>query len=103
LAGILPAFDGTGTTLGVRIQENVMVRWVQAATSVALVAASPAFAAPAPSIPNFTADSRTGWIKTPGSDEFVQPASGPGPVQDDPNHPYVSNGHPGDAEKPRWP
>jgi len=48
-------------------------------------------------VPNFSPDSITGWVKTPGSDEFISPESGPGPVQDDPAHPYVSNGHPGDG------
>jgi hypothetical protein len=66
----------------------------------ALAAASPGFAAETRSIPNFATDSRTGWVKTPGSDEFIQPASGPGPIQDDPSMPYVSNGHPGDGGDP---
>ena len=39
-------------------------------------------------------------MKTPGSDEFIAPASGPGPVQDDPTVPYVSHGHPGDGGRP---
>jgi hypothetical protein len=67
---------------------------------VGVLAAWPALAAPAHSIPNFATDSGTGWVKTPGSDEFIQPPSGPGPVQDDPTRPYVSNGHPGDGGDP---
>jgi hypothetical protein len=76
-----------------------MLRRVGAAACAGILAVSPAFAAPQ-SIPNFATDSRTGWVKTPGSDEFIQPESGPGPVQDDPKHPYVSNGHPGDGGDP---
>jgi len=41
-------------------------------------------------IPNFAPDNLTGWLKPPG-DEFIQPASGPGPVRSDPSRPYVSN------------
>src|SRR5215467_10358097 len=41
-------------------------------------------------IPNFSPDNVTGWLKPPG-DEFLPPASGPGPVKSDPAHPYVSN------------
>jgi len=67
------------------------------AVCVGVVAAWPALAAQNESIPNFATDSRTGWVKTPGSDEFIPPESGPGPVQDDPARPYVSNGHPGDG------
>jgi hypothetical protein len=76
-----------------------MFRRAGAAACAGILALSPALAAPQ-SIPNFAATSKTGWIKTPGSDEFIQPESGPGPVQDDPNHPYVSNGHPGDGGDP---
>lgn len=65
-----------------------------------VVVAWPALAAQPFAIPDFTGDNRTGWIKTPGSDEFIQPDSGPGPVQDDPTIPYVSNGHPGDGGDP---
>ena len=77
-----------------------MFKTVRAAACLGIVAVSPALSAPNHSVPNFATDSRTGWIKTPGSDEFIQPESGPGPVQDDPSHPYVSNGHPGDGGDP---
>ena len=50
----------------------------------------PALAADNTAIPNFAPDSVTGWLKPPG-DEFLPPASGPGPVKSDPAHPYVSN------------
>ena len=50
----------------------------------------PALSAENEQIPNFAPDSVTGWLKPPG-DEFLPPASGPGPVKSDPAHPYVSN------------
>jgi hypothetical protein len=65
--------------------------WVaSAALACAVAALSPAFAAPNEPIPNFSPDSVTGWLKPPG-DEFLPPASGPGPVRFDPARPYVSN------------
>ena len=56
----------------------------------ALALFGPAVGAENESIPNFAPDSVTGWLKPPG-DEFIPPDSGPGPVQSDPAHPYVSN------------
>jgi hypothetical protein len=56
----------------------------------AVVALSTARAEQNPPVPNFAPDNMTGWLKGPG-DEFLQPASGPGPVRSDPAHPYVSN------------
>jgi hypothetical protein len=50
----------------------------------------PAFGASNAGIPNFAPDRITGWLKPPG-DEFIAPASGPGPVRADASHPYVSN------------
>ena len=50
----------------------------------------PALSAENEQIPNFSPDNVTGWLKPPG-DEFLPPASGPGPVKSDPAHPYVSN------------
>jgi hypothetical protein len=55
-----------------------------------LIAVAPASAAPDEKIPNFAPDSATGWLKPPG-DEFIQPASGPGPVKSDPSAPYHTN------------
>jgi hypothetical protein len=49
------------------------------------------------SVPNFSPDSRTGWIagvpdgETPIGDDFLQPPSGPGPVTFDKAHPYIDN------------
>jgi hypothetical protein len=81
-------------------EERVMSKIAVAVACVVVVAATPALAAPHRQIPNFATDSRTGWVKTPGSDEFIQPKSGPGPVQDDPAYPYESHGHPGDGGDP---
>jgi hypothetical protein len=50
----------------------------------------PVLAAENGPIPNFAPDSVTGWLKPPG-DEFIAPASGPGPIKSDPARPYVSN------------
>ena len=45
------------------------------------------------SIPNFNPDGLTAWTSNrPKSDDFLPPASGPGPVLSDPAHPYVPNG-----------
>jgi hypothetical protein len=44
-------------------------------------------------VPNFSTDSSVGWVASGmgfGTD-FVQPPSGPGPVTNDPAHPYVTN------------
>ena len=61
-----------------------------AALGYAVAVLSPALAEPNNPIPNFAPDSTTGWLKPPG-DEFIAPASGPGPVRFDPARPYVSN------------
>ena len=48
-------------------------------------------------IPNFSPDSRVGWIagvpdsETPIGDEFIQPPSGPGPVTFDRAYPFIDN------------
>ena len=58
---------------------------------------SPAIGADSAAIPNFSPDSRTGWIagvpegETPIGDDFLQPPSGPGPVTFDRAHPFVDN------------
>jgi hypothetical protein len=57
----------------------------------------PAAGVESAAIPNFSPDSRTGWIaglpdgETPIGDDFLQPPSGPGPVTFDKAHPYVDN------------
>jgi hypothetical protein len=49
--------------------------------------------APTTSVPNFSPDSSTGWIPDrPTGDDFLPPASGPGPVMSAKDHPYVPNG-----------
>jgi hypothetical protein len=47
----------------------------------------------AEAIPNFAPDGSTAWTSDrPQSDDFLPPASGPGPVLSDKAHPYVPNG-----------
>jgi len=77
--------------------QGVIVSGILAGVLWSSAALWPALGAQGAPIPNFAPDSVTGWVKTPGSDEFIPPESGPGPVQDDPARPYVSNGHPGDG------
>src|SRR5215472_10482066 len=44
-------------------------------------------------IPNFAPDDRTAWFPDrPTGDDFLPPASGPGPVMSAKDHPYVPNG-----------
>jgi hypothetical protein len=53
----------------------------------------PASAAEPAAVPNFATDSNVGWVASGmgfGTD-FVQPRTGPGPVINDPAHPYVTN------------
>jgi hypothetical protein len=49
----------------------------------------PALAVDAKAAPNFAPDSIVGWIAVPGG--FKPPASGPGPISNDPAHPQVVN------------
>ena len=59
----------------------------------ALSAPLPTTGAALTPIPNFSADPTIGWIASGmgfGTD-FVQPTSGPGPVVNDPVHPYITN------------
>ena len=64
---------------------------------VAAALSWPATGAESSAVPNFSPDSRTGWIagvpdsETPIGDDFLQPASGPGPVTFDRAHPFVDN------------
>lgn len=69
-----------------------LIRWsLVAGTAIVL---SPVYGAgESAKIPNFAPDSKVGWVAAGfgfGND-FVQPASGPGPVTNDPAHPYLSN------------
>jgi len=62
-----------------------------------LAALLPAAAAENAAVPNFGMDAKVGWIagvqdsKDPIGDDFISPASGPGPVTSDPAHPYIDN------------
>src|SRR5947207_15593802 len=71
-------------------RRTVAVTATFAAMRYAFSVLSPALAAEDTSIPNFAPDNVTGWLKPPG-DEFLPPASGPGPVRSDPARPYISN------------
>jgi hypothetical protein len=57
----------------------------------------PAIGAENAGIPDFSTDSRIGWIAgvpdgvTPVGQDFLQPPSGPGPVTFDKAHPYVDS------------
>jgi hypothetical protein len=65
-----------------------------------LICASAVFAPQAmgqPAIPNFTPDALTGWIagvpdgKTPTGQDYLPPEGGPGPVTNDPAHPFIDD------------
>src|SRR6266702_5445239 len=50
-------------------------------------------AAEAGAVPNFAPDRSTAWIPDrPTGDDFLPPASGPGPVMSPKDRPYVPNG-----------
>jgi len=77
--------------IGGNKRQHFGASWIaSAAFAYAVALLSSATAAENEPIPNFAPDSVTGWLKPPG-DEFLPPASGPGPVRFDPAHPYVSN------------
>ena len=60
-------------------------------SAIAGTAVLPAAAAPAAQ-PNFAPDDRTSWVpQRPEGDEWISPASGPGPVTAENGHPYVPN------------
>jgi len=71
----------------------VLAVGIVAGLSLAAAALAPAVAADEAAIPNFAANSNVGWVasgKGFGVD-FVAPASGPGPVTNDPAYPYYTN------------
>lgn len=77
-----PGFPQPGVAAGV----SAGLLWLSTALN-------PAFGSGAPMIPDFASTSSTGWIAAGmgfGTD-FVQPASGPGPVINDSRYPYVTN------------
>lgn len=77
-------------SLGRSRPSRIGARDASIALACAVAVLGPALAEENPTIPNFAPDSATGWLKPPG-DEFIQPASGPGPIKSDPALPYVSN------------
>ena len=57
------------------------------------VSSSRSAGADATTIPNFAPDTIVSWFPDRAEgDDFYPPESGPGPVQSDPAHPYVTNG-----------
>ena len=62
---------------------------VMAGLLCACIALWPALGAETTASPDFSPDSIIGWIAVPGG--FKPPASGPGPVTNDPAHPLVVN------------
>ena len=76
---------------------NPTSRKLTAGMIAAAIAAWPAAGADNSAIPNFSPDSRAGWVAgvpdgvSPVGQDFLQPPSGPGPVTFDKAHPtYVS-------------
>ena len=73
------------------------LRSLIAGVIVAAALGWPAVGAESAAVPNFSPDSRTGWIagvpdgETPIGDDFLQPPSGPGPVTFDRAHPFIDN------------
>jgi hypothetical protein len=62
-----------------------------AALACLAAAVAPPLAADGP--PNFAPDGATAWVPDrPTGDDFLPPASGPGPVMSAKDHPYVPNG-----------
>jgi hypothetical protein len=80
-----------------RVASNAKSRGLIASVVLATMLIGPAVAADSTAVPNFSPDSRTGWIagvpegETPIGDDFLQPPSGPGPVTFDKAHPFVDN------------
>src|SRR5215470_9660086 len=76
---------------------NAKSRRLIASIIAAAVLNWPAMSAESAAVPNFSPDSRTGWIagvpdgETPIGDDFLQPPSGPGPVTFDRAHPFIDN------------
>jgi hypothetical protein len=69
------------------IANSLLVTGIAALFAGAVVTVRPATGAET-AIPNFAPDAVTGWQLS--DDDFISPPSGPGPVQSDPQHPYVS-------------
>jgi hypothetical protein len=76
---------------------NRTTQKLAAGAIAAAIFAWPAASADNSEIPNFSPNSRTGWIAgvpdgvSPIGQDFLQPPSGPGPVTFDKAHPYVDS------------
>jgi len=74
------------------ISNRVLAAGVLSGLVWACVASWPAAGADGAKEPNFAPDDSTGWVPARGAgDEFLPPASGPGPVTSEKDHPYVPN------------
>jgi hypothetical protein len=86
---IAPSIKET-TPMWTRASNSTIVAGI---AGLLLAAAAPAFAAETPAVPVFSPDSTAAWVPDrPTGDDFLPPASGPGPVMSIPNRPYVPNG-----------
>ena len=73
------------------ISNRVLAAGVLSSLLWTCVASWPAAGADA-RLPNFAPDDSTAWVPARGAgDEFLPPASGPGPVTSEKDHPYVPN------------
>src|SRR6266567_5138536 len=73
------------------ISNRILAAGVLSSLLWTCVASWPAAGADA-RLPNFAPDDSTGWVPARGAgDEFLPPASGPGPVTSEKDHPYVPN------------
>jgi hypothetical protein len=79
------------------IVSNTGSRSLIAGVIFAAMLARPAIGAENAGVPDFSTDSRAGWIAgvpngvSPVGQDFLQPPSGPGPVTFDKAHPYVDS------------
>jgi hypothetical protein len=82
-------------------------------TGLVIAAAASALICPASAqnqgIPDFAPDARTGWLagvpdgKTPTGQDYLPPEMGPGPVTNDPAHPFVDDAAARrDGTQPTW-
>jgi hypothetical protein len=71
------------------------LRSLSAGALLAVMLIEPAMGQEGTAVPNFSPNSRTGWIAgvpdgvSPVGQDFLQPPSGPGPVTFDKAHPYL--------------
>src|SRR5262245_59112492 len=74
-----------------RSSSSASAKFLGFVLSAALLFCGAAPAAEAGKVPGLGPDVATGWVPDTYGDLFLSPSSGPGPVTDDPAHPFVSN------------